>query len=143
LRITDAERSLSHVAVLASLPDGARILSPEWAFFPPYIAANPRLRYATGIDNTFTWKTSPEAYNLFEVYYSLAAQIPSPVLDVRAWMRQLLAIYPSDYFVVSKQWGERLLPVLRTTKGLSPLTQSGDLIEVFSIDQKQFATSTP
>lgn len=134
----DAERSMTHLAALQVLPDGARVLNPEWFFFPPYVAANPRLTFATGIDNTFTWKPNPEAYELLEAYFSIAARTPNPVLDIPSWLQQLIEIYPSDYLVVSRKWAERLLPKLRVTPGLTPLTQSGDLIEVFSIDATTF-----
>ncbi len=138
LRASDDFRSMNHLAPIASLPAGSSVLNPEWFFLPPLIAANPHVKFATGIDNMFTWKASPDAYNLLEVYFSLAAQIPHPVVDIRSWMTQLLAIYPSDYLVISKQWGKNLLPQFRTTRGLTALTVSGAVIEVFAIDADEF-----
>lgn len=139
LRATDSDRSMAHFAPVSALPAGSRILNPEWFFLPPFIAVNPHVTFATGIDNTFTWKMNPEAYKLLEVYFSMAAQIPQPVVDIRLWMTQLLAIYPSDYLVVSHQWGKHLLPALRETQGLKALTTSGAVIEVFAIDAKKFS----
>ncbi len=136
---TDGTRSMDHVAVLRTLPDGSRMLNPEWFFVPPFIAANPRLKFVSGFDNIFLRKANPEAFDLLEVYFSLGARIPHPVIDIHAWMSQILAIYPSDYLIVSRQWGESLLPVLRQTPGLTALTTSGAVIEVFAIDAREFS----
>ena len=138
LQRTDSDRSMDHVAVLQTLPDGSRMLNPEWSLVPPLMATNPRLKFVTGFDNIFLRKANPEAFDLLEVYFSLAAQIPHPVIDIHAWMSQILEMYPSDYLVVSQEWAVNLLLVLYTTDGLQALTESGAMVAVFAIDAEKF-----
>lgn len=136
IRKTDADRALVHAAVLKDLPAGSRVLNPEWFLFPVFMNANPRVRYATGIDNTFMAVTNREAYMLFEVAFSPVALLPRPVIDTRAWVGQLLEHFPSDYLVLSNGWGKNILPLLRETPGLTELTKSGAKIEVFRIEEE-------
>lgn len=135
LRSTDDDRSLAHAAPLAEIPAGSRVLNPEWFLFPLFVHAHTRVRYATGIDNTFMAVTNREAYQLLEVTFSPASTLPRPVVDTRAWIAQLLAYFPSDYLVLSNGWGRNLLPLLRETPGLTELTESGAKIEVFAIEK--------
>lgn len=135
---SDADRALAHAIPLADIPDGSRVLNPEWFLFPLFVHANPRVRYATGIDNTFMAVSNREAYTLLEVTFSPASTLPNAVVDTRAWIAQLLEHFPSDYLVLSNGWGKNLLPLLRKTPGLTELTESGAKIEVFGIG-KEFA----
>lgn len=133
LYTTGSDRSLAHAAVLADLPAGSRVLNPEWYLVPVLIHSNPGLRFATGIDNTFMAVTDREAYMLFDVLFSSAAALPLPVVDTQGWLAQLLKKFPSDYLVLSNSWGKNMLPLLRETPGLTALTESGAVIEVFEI----------
>lgn len=136
----DEERSLSRLEPLSRIPAGSKVLNPEWFLFPAFVAVNPHVRYATGIDNTFLWKEDPVAYSLLDVLFEPAGQFERPIIDTAEWISQLLEHFPgSEYFIVSRNYGKHLLPALRTTPGLRALTQSGDHLEVFAIDEEVFA----
>jgi hypothetical protein len=134
LQHSQSNRLLTHATPITAIPAGSRVLNLEWFLFPVLMHANPHVRYATGIDNTFMAVMDREAYELFEVTFSPAARLPRAVVDTRVWIAQLLEHFPSDYLVLSNGWGKHLLPLLRETPGLTELTESGAKIEVFGIE---------
>jgi hypothetical protein len=134
---TDDSRAMAHLQPLAELPAGARVLSPEWYFFPAFIASNPHVRFSSGIDNAFSWLEDPEAYALFNVPFSSVADITPPVIDAEAWFHALLERSPSDYLVLSRLRNPVFLPVLRSVPALTELTASGAGVAVFRIDVRE------
>ena len=111
---TDDRRSLQMYAdALRDVSPGARILNVDWHFFPPAVAVRPDLRFATGIDPSFTFLVDPQASSLLlELLTPTFQSAPQPQ-DVRRWLRELRNTFPpADVLVLYRDRHAALVDVL-------------------------------
>lgn len=122
--------NLANLKPIADLPAGSRILNIDYRVFSSFMMTNPTLRFATGIDNTFTVAEDPRAYVILETLRNPASDL-SPD-DVHALMRELLQHFPSEYVVITAT-SEHLLPSLRTMPNFKEVTASDGFVHVFKV----------
>ncbi len=98
---TDDQRPLSAFSLaLKNVPAGSRILNPDWHFFMPAVALRPDLKYAGGMDPSFTYVDNPAAAKQLAYLITPAFQSDDTIIDARGWLSDMLAIYPSDYLIL-------------------------------------------
>lgn len=91
LLLHDEEKNLSAYDAVNAIPAGARVLNTEWERFFVYVLLRPDLKYATGIDPSFTYLADPEVTDLLRRIET------NP--DEQTF-RALLRAYPADYLLV-------------------------------------------
>ncbi len=97
---SDETRSLrTYQNALADLPAGSRVLNVDWHFFMPAVLVRPDLKYATGIDPSFTSLDNPNVQRLLTEIRTDAWRNEKTAVEARQWMSALLAEYPSDFLV--------------------------------------------
>ncbi|MSR67619.1 hypothetical protein EXS65_02230 [Candidatus Peribacteria bacterium] len=124
LRASDGDRSLeTYTQALRFVPQGAMVLNVDWHFFMPAVLVRPDLRYATGIDPSYTYLDSPKALGLFASLTTPKFQSSPTEEEVRAWLKEILALYPSDYLVFFRGRHETIITKLE--KDLKMIDVSG------------------
>lgn len=107
----DATHSVMPYESLSLIPAASRVLNMDWDRFSIYVSLRPDLRYATGIDRTFTYLTDPAVSDSIvtienETKYG---RLPDH------WEKTLgaiLASYPSDYLVMTHEKYRPLIDAL-------------------------------
>jgi len=133
LRKTDSDRALAHAEILSVIPSGSRVLNIDWDRIPVYLNFRPDLKYATGIDNTFTYIDNKEGYNIVNAAFSDAFKFDDSIIDVDVWINQLLKQYPSDYLLLHSPSHEKIISALDVAKSLKRISDDGSVFALYEI----------
>lgn len=128
----DPTRTLENFATLRAIPSQSRVLNVDWDLFPVYIALRPDLKYATGMDPTFTYLRDPKASELLHMVRGNAATFEPPILDASLWLKELTRRIPSDYLVLRRDRHRAFIETLTHVPSLLPVSASG-AIAIFEI----------
>jgi hypothetical protein len=123
----DAKKSLTLYAALETIPAGAQVLNIDWDLFPPFTYLRPDVRYATGIDPTFTFLTNPKLAQLTSLVWTESFRMEHPVVDATEWVRQLKASIPAEYLVIEARRHKAIIPLLETSDALTLIANTGAL----------------
>ncbi len=127
----DASHSLSPYKELAVLPPNAHVLNLDWDKYFVYTAVRPDLKFAAGIDRTFTYLTDPEvSESIYNLEQGSSKKIPMP--DIRASLDTIFAAYPSDYMIVSHKKFEPVIQFLETDISFERLANN-DTIAIYAV----------
>ncbi len=131
---TDQDRSLSvYTDALSVIPQGSRVLNVDWYFFMGAVAMRPDLRYATGIDPSYTYLDNPEALQLLVSLNTPDFQQSPADHDVRAWLQDIVRIHPSEYLVLFRKGHEAVIDRMENGLFMKDLSKSSR-IAVFKLD---------
>jgi hypothetical protein len=126
LIINNADTSLrSHQSALRNVESGSRILNVDWDRFSAFSAVRPDLRYDVGIDPMYTYVGDPVSHRLLLMIAQPDGGQPDlrRHIDIRSWLRVLLALHPADYIVLSS---DRSGPIIEKLRSLPLTNVSGD-----------------
>lgn len=119
----DAMQSLQPYAGIHRISPGSRVLNLDWDRFFIYVALRPDLRYATGIDPSFTYLTDPVvATSLLALRQKSTALADA---DKRDTIRTVMSAYPSDVIVFKKTSFPALAATLQHDPSFFPLDVAG------------------
>ncbi|TSC58259.1 MAG: hypothetical protein Greene041619_690 [Candidatus Peregrinibacteria bacterium Greene0416_19] len=124
LRLTNHRQSVLAFAPLRSLPPGSRILNVDWDLFAPLLATNPRLRFATGIDASFTYLEDPDAWQALRTLNTKEATTE----QIDTAFDRLLERYRPDYVVMERRWNEGAIPSISKRKDMQVLGASSRIV---------------
>ena len=124
---------LSQLSSITEIPPGSRVLNIDWRLCAAMILVNPELRFATGLDNTFTWIEDERAYALLEALRR--SDPPLSIADAHASLTELLKRLPADFVVIGES-SAHVLPAIRTMPNLREVYESGGAVHVFRVEQQ-------
>ncbi len=132
---TDDQRSIStYVDALQKIPFGSRVLNLDWHFFMAAAAMRPDLKYAAGMDPSFTSFDSPKAQQLIAMTMSPDFQNPEREIEAGRWLADLTKEYPSEYLVMYTARHQLLSDAIVAQLGLKNI--SGDeAVAVFDLSR--------
>ncbi len=125
----DAQKALVSYEILQQIPSHSRVLNLDWDHFFHYVAVRPDLRYAQGIDKTFTYLTDPSVLTDTKEIADTQKVDGSQALLA---LQRILETYPSDYIVLTHQHFDPLIRLLQK-EGKMPLMGNTEAIAVFSV----------
>lgn len=130
---SDDDRSLRPYAdALSDVPAGSTVLNADWHFFMPAVLVRPDLKYATGIDPSYTYLDNPQALRLLSALNTQEFKSAPTAAASREWLKSILAEYPSDYLVLFTSRHKELVAVLRAQLGMKDLSKSEE-VAVFDV----------
>lgn len=133
LYASDETRSLRPYAdALSEIPAGSTILNVDWHFFMPAVLVRPDLKYATGIDPSYTYLDNPEALRLLAQLNTPEFRSSPTANGTREWLQQILSEYPSDYLVLLTSRHKEFVAVLKEQLGLKDVSKSEE-VAVFDV----------
>ena len=132
IRGKNAKNSLSQFAALNRIPAGSRVLNVNWDNFPVFLTLRPDLKYATGMDPTFTHLSDKRASDLLHMLGEKSAKSNPLLLNAELWMQELLKRIPADYVVFARGRNAAVQKQLATSAFVAPFAATGALV-IFNV----------
>ncbi len=127
LTATDADRSLEvYAQALQNIPADSSMLTVDWHFFMPAVLVRPDLKYATGIDPSYTYLDNPRVLELLASLGTPKFKSSPTESDLREWLQNILALYPSDYLVLFRSKHAAVIDQFEKS-GMKDLSRSAEV----------------
>lgn len=133
IHTADSRHTFPSGAIMEAVPAGAHVLNLHWDSFPILLTLRSDVQYATAMDPSLTHVTDPEVQALLQMYSSPAFRLKNPIIDVDAWLKQVLERYPADYIVLSPKRFHNLLPKFRELSSLKELPGADENFVLFQV----------